>query len=152
MKEQIKKVLNRQRIVFIFVWVLPFLYACLYETGLLPKGICVGDANKVYILQTVGILLTIGLIPFALRMFSLQLVRRVKELPLRKALTSYRRWSDVRLSMLFVPAMINLQFYYLTMNTTGLFCAAMALIATLFCIPSESRMKNELDLPEDIND
>jgi hypothetical protein len=28
----------------------------------------------------------------------------------------------------------------------------MALIATLFCVPSENRIKNELDLPENLND
>ena len=37
------------------------------------------------------------------------------------------------------------------MNTTGLFCTCMALIASLFCVPSESRIKNELDLPENID-
>jgi hypothetical protein len=38
------------------------------------------------------------------------------------------------------------------MNTTNLFCACMALIATLFCVPSESRIKNELDLPEELEE
>jgi len=28
----------------------------------------------------------------------------------------------------------------------------MAMLASLFCIPSESRIKNELDLPEEINE
>ena len=105
-----------------------------------------------YIFQSVSILLTIGLIPFALRMFNLNLVKRIKALPLEQALKSYQKWSDVRICLLFVPAILGVSFYYLTMNTTNLFCACMALVATLFCIPSESRIKNELDLPEEINE
>lgn len=152
MKEQIKKLVNQQRAFFIGIWALPIFYAFLYEMDAFPKGLYEGNVQTEYILQSAGILMTIGLIPFALRMFNLNLVKRIKELPLQQALKSYRIWGDVRLSLLFVPAILNVQFYYLTMNTTSLFCACMALIATLFCVPSESRIKNELDLPEEINE
>ena len=151
MKEKIRKILSIQKCAFIAVWAAPILLAVLYETGLYPKGIQVGNAQMEYIFQSVSILLTIGLIPFALRMFNLNLVKRIKELPLEQAWKSYQIWSNVRLSLLFVPAILAMSFYYLTMNTTNLFCACMALIATLFCVPSENRIKNELDLPEEIN-
>ena len=104
-----------------------------------------------YMLQSVGILMTIGLIPFALRIFNMNLVKRIKEFPLERALASYKLWNDVRLCLLSVPAILNFSFYYLTLNTTGLFCGVMAMLASLFCVPSESRIKNELDLPEEIN-
>lgn len=152
MKEQTKKIYHQHLGKFIALWAIPACMAFLYETDILPKGLYAANAQMDYILQSVGILLTIGLIPFSLRIFSLNLVKRVKELPLQKALKSYRIWADVRICLLFVPAFLNLSFYYLTLNTTGLFCAAMALIASLFCVPSESRIKNELDLPEEINE
>ena len=152
MKEKIRKILSIQKGAFITVWAAPILLAVLYETGLYPKGIQAGNAQMEYIFQSISILLTIGLIPFALRMFNLNLVKRIKELPLEQALKSYQKWSDVRLSLLFVPAIMAMSFYYLTMNTTNMFCACMALIATLFCVPSENRIKNELDLPEEINE
>ena len=148
MKEQIKQILKIQKGAFILVWVGPILLSVLNETGVFQKGVFYGNAQMEYILQSVSILLTIGLIPFALRMFNLNLVKRIKELPLQQALKSYQMWSDVRLCLLFVPAILGVSFYYLTMNTTNLFCACMALIATLFCVPSESRIKNELDLSE----
>ena len=119
---------------------------------MLEEGIYAGDAQMEYIFQSVCILLTICLIPLALRLFNLNLVKRIKELPLQEALKSYRIWGDVRLSLLFAPVMLGLTFYYLTLNTTGLFCACMALIASLFCVPSENRIINELDLPENLND
>ena len=152
MKEQIKRILIIQKSAFLGVWTAPLLLVVLYETGLYQEGLLAGNAQMEYILQSVSILLTIGLIPFALRMFNLNLVKRIKELPLQQALKSYQTWSLLRLALLFVPAILALSFYYLTMNTTNLFCACMALIATLFCVPSESRIKNELDLPEEINE
>ena len=152
MKEQIKRILIIQKSAFLGVWTAPLLLVVLYETGLYQEGLLAGNAQMEYILQSVSILLTIGLIPFALRMFNLNLVKRIKDLPLQQALKSYQIWSILRLALLFVPAILALSFYYLTMNTTNLFCACMALIATLFCVPSESRIKNELDLPENLND
>lgn len=152
MKKQIKHLLRIQVGSYIALWAIPALLVFLYETGHLPEGIYAGDAQLEYMLQCVSILLTVGLIPFALRLFNLNLVKRIKELPLAEALKSYRIWSDIRLCLLFVPVMLNLSFYYLTMNTTGLFCAAMALLASLFCVPSENRIMNELDLPETIEE
>ena len=152
MKEQIKRILIIQKSAFIGVWTAPLLLVVLYETGLYQEGLLAGNAQMEYILQSVSILLTIGLIPFALRMFNMNLVKRIKDLPLQQALKSYQIWSILRLALLFVPAILALSFYYLTMNTTNLFCACMALIATLFCVPSENRIKNELDLPENLND
>ena len=152
MKEQIKRILIIQKSAFLGVWTAPLLLVVLYETGLYQEGLLAGNAQMEYILQSVSILLTIGLIPFALRMFNLNLVKRIKELPLQQALKSYQTWSLLRLALLFVPAIMALSFYYLTINTTNLFCACMALIATLFCVPSENRIKNELDLPENLND
>ena len=152
MKEQIKRILIIQKSAFLGVWTAPLLLVVLYETGLYQEGMIAGNAQMEYILQSVSILLTIGLIPFALRMFNLNLVKRIKERPLQQALKSYQTWSLLRLALLFVPAIMALSFYYLTMNTTNLFCACMALVATLFCVPSESRIKNELDLPENLND
>ena len=152
MKKQIKRILIIQKSAFLGVWTAPLLLVVLYETGLYQEGLLAGNAQIEYILQSVSILLTIGLIPFALRMFNLNLVKCIKELPLQQALKSYQTWSLLRLALLFVPAILALSFYYLTMNTTNLFCACMALIATLFCVPSESRIKNELDLPENLND
>ena len=152
MKEQIKRILIVQKSAFLGVWTAPLLLVVLYETGLYQEGLLAGNAQMEYILQSVSILLTIGLIPFALRMFNMNLVKRIKDLPLQQALKSYQIWSILRLALLFVPAIMALSFYYLTMNTTNLFCACMALIATLFCVPSENRIKNELDLPENLND
>jgi len=152
MKEQIKKLTLTLKGEYIIFWSIAVWFILFYESGICEKGIQTGNVQLEYILQSVGILLTIGLIPFALRIFNLNLVKRIKEYPLERALASYKLWSEVRICLLAVPTILNFSFYYLTLNTTGLFCGAMAMLASLFCVPSENRIKNELDLPEEINE
>ncbi|WP_455663892.1 hypothetical protein [Phocaeicola sp.] len=151
MEKKIKQLLQWLQLEYVLVWVLPLVLVALYETGGMTEGVYAGDVRMDYILQTVGILLVVGLIPLSLRLFSLSLVKHVKQLTLPEALKSYRRWSEVRIGMLLVPVLVNLSFYYLTMNTTGVMCAMMALIASLFCIPTRKRMLDELDLVKDEN-
>ena len=148
MKEKIQQLVRVLTLEYALLWVLAIGLVLCYETGLFTEGQYAGDARMEYVLQSVGILMVIGLIPFSLRLFSLSLVKRIQTLPLTEAMKSYRRWSEIRIALLAVPVLINLSFYYLTLNTTGLFCAMMALIASLFCVPTESRLLNELQLPE----
>ena len=61
---------------------------------------------------------------------------------------SYRKWSEIRLGLLFIPAILNISFYYMTMDTTGILCASMALIASLFCVPDKKKILNELDIEQ----
>ena len=151
MEKKIKQLLQWLQLEYVLVWALPLVLVALYETGVMTEGAYAGDVRTDYILQAVGILLAVGLIPLSLRLFSLSLVKHVKQLALPEALKSYRRWSEVRIGMLLVPVLVNLSFYYLTMNTTGVMCAMMALIASLFCVPTHKRMLDELDLVEDEN-
>ena len=144
MVEVIKQLLKRLKIEFVAVWCLVLLLVVCYEVGLFTEGIFVGDVRMDYILTTIGILLTIVMIPLSLRLFNLNLVKRISKLSTFEALKSYRRWSEVRLSLLLVAALLNMSIYYLTLNTTGLFCSLMALLATLFCIPSIERLLKEL--------
>jgi hypothetical protein len=87
-----------------------------------------------------------GFIPLSLRLFSLSLIKYVRTLPLVEAVKSYRRWNEVRVCLLLVAALVNLSVYYWTMDTTGVLCAGMVLVASLFCVPGRERVVSELDL------
>ena len=87
--------------------------AVLFETDILPAGTLTDDAQGTYTLQTVAILLTIALIPVALGMGGL-----AQKLP-----------AAVRHALLPLAATVGMVAYYCTMNTAGLLCACMALIA-----------------------
>lgn len=148
MKTKINRLLNRLKSEYAVFWILCVLLVVLYEADLLPQGVWVGDTRMEYILEVVGILMCVALIPLSLRVFSLSLTRYVRQLPLEEALKSYRRWNEVRMAMLLAPGLFNLSVYYWTLDTTGLLCAGMVLIASLFCVPGRKRLLAELDLTD----
>lgn len=149
MKQKIKRLLLLLQLEYALMWTLIILSFVLFECDILPQGVFVGDARADYVMQTAGILLAISMIPFSLRMFSLSLTRYVRQQSLPDALVSYRRWSEVRLAMLLASALFNTTAYYTTMNISGLLCAGMVLVASLFCIPNHRRLLKELDLEQD---
>lgn len=148
MEKEITCLLNCLKIEYALLWIICALTILLYEFDILPQGILVGDTRADYILQVSGILLAIGLIPLSLRLFSLSLTKYIKQLALTEALKSYRRWNEVRIGLLLTAGLTNLSIYYWTLNTTGLLCAGMVFVASMFCIPGRERMLNELDLQD----
>ena len=146
MEKELKRLLWCLRIEYVLAWLGIALLVLLYETDFLPQGALVEDAQADYVMQVTGILLAVGLIPFSLRLFSLSLTHHVQALSLPQALTSYRRWSEVRLALLFAAGLFNFSAYYCTLNTTGLLCGGMVLVALLFCVPGRDRLHRELNL------
>lgn len=150
MKEQINKLKNLLQGEFILVWILALVFVVLNECGILTQGTYAEDASMKYILQTVGILLACAMLPISLRSYS-KVLLHIREFPLQKAFASYRRWNEIRLAMLFVPAILNLSIHYQTMESSCLFCACMMMSGMFFCIPTRNRIMNELDLSEETN-
>lgn len=146
MEKEIAQLLKCLKIEYALLWVLCLVLIVLYEYDILPQGIFTDDVHTGYMLQVCGILLAVGLIPLSLRLFSLSLTKYVRTLPLVEAVKSYRRWNEVRVCLLLVAALVNLSVYYWTMDTTGVLCAGMVLVASLFCIPGRERVVSELDL------
>lgn len=150
MEKEIGRLLGCLRIEYGLFWIACLMLVVLYEWDILPQGVLAGDARMEYVLEVAGILMAVALIPLSLRLFSLSLTRYVRRLALEQALKSYRRWNEVRIALLAVPALLNLSVYYWTLDTTGLLCGGMVLVAALFCIPTRERLLDELDL-HDVN-
>jgi hypothetical protein len=148
MEEKIDKLFVTLKIEYAFLWIASLALIPLYEYGFLQEGIYAGNERMNYILYTIGIILAIVLIPLALKLFSLSLVKRISKLSINEAIQSYKKWSEIRLGLIFIPAIINLSFYYMTLNTTGIFCASMALVASLFCVPDKQKILKELNIEE----
>ena len=151
MKEKIRKVVGKLKGSYYGIWAFAIIHSIAIMSGCLPVEETTGDDRFTFIAQSISILITLSFIPLGLRLFQFELVKKIKELPLEKALKRYLFWNRIRLVLLTLPIVVNFAFYICTSDNTFLFCAAMALIATFFCIPSENRTKNELDLPEEIN-
>ena len=148
MEKKLKRLIRILKAEYALMWVLTVLLAALYECDILPQGLFAGDAQMEYIMQVTSILLTICLIPLSLRLFNLSLTRHIAALPLKNALKSYRRWSEIRIALLTVASLASLSAYYWTMDTTGLLCTGMTVIASLFCVPGKERLLSELNLSD----
>ena len=79
-------------------------------------------------------------------LFSLVLKKKIDLLTIPLALKRYVQWSMVRLGLLEVAIVLNVLCYYLTLSNTGNLCMLIGLTASLFCLPSEKRLRNELHI------
>lgn len=127
------------------------LLAIFHETDVITVGVYAGDAATEYALETFSILITIALVPLSLKLFSVKMEKKIQQVQLQKALVLYQKWSTIRLMILALVTYLNILIYYLTLNNIGGLCALIALTASVFCLPSERRVGEELQL-NDNND
>ncbi len=137
------KTLKIQYVVF---WALPFLMMIGFETDLLPVGIYADDARMQYLLETVGILSAIAIVPVSLKLFAYVLKKKIDPADLLRAFTLYARWSAIRLLLLEVVILLNLLIYYLTFDSVGGLCALIGATASFFCMPGKTKIQKDLNL------
>jgi len=144
--EEIKNILSTLKKFFYFFWAFPIavIIICEFNDGF--TGSMSTNASVIYWMETVTILLTIINVPLALKLFSLVLKNKIDKVNLREALQLYKKWSLIRLLLLFVPLFSGLATYYWCLSSKGALCAAIALTASLFCVPSESKLKQDLKI------
>ena len=104
------------------------LAAIVYECDVLPTGVFAGNAQEEFLAVIFMELLTIVMIPLALRLFKAKDVERKVEEGDTSAL---RKWGALRILMITVPLLLNTMGYYLYMNTTFGYMALILLI----CLP-----------------
>lgn len=141
-----KQIAQKLKIQYGLFWLLPALLVAGCETDLLPVGWHAGDARMLYIWETIGILTAFVCVPLALKLFSVVLKKKINEVHLTEALSGYVFWSGIRLGILELAVLFNLIVYYLTLSNVGAFCALIALTASVFCLPGEKRMRQELHI------
>lgn len=87
----------------------------LFENDLLPCGIMISDDKSVeFVVATIMELLTICVIPVALKLFRFKRISKL--LTSAEALS---KWGTIRLLMLCVPMIVNTVFYYMFMNVAS---------------------------------
>ena len=149
MEEQIKRAVRNLNISYVFFWVLPAFLLGAGEFELFPVGGLVDNASATYYFETVGILLTALCVPLSLKLFSLVLKKKIDHMTIARALKRYVQWNIVCLGVLEVAIVVNLLCYYLTLSSTGNLCMLIGLTASLFCLPSEKRLRNELHIAKE---
>ena len=100
--------------------------------------------TTMYVIQMVMILLTLGLVPFALRLFRFGFVRRQLIAQREQALL---RWGLVRISILGLLLTTNTLLYYLYAYEPAFgYLAVMVLLCMPFILPTMSRCQAELEM------
>lgn len=124
------------RNLFIGTVAVPLLIATVYECDVLPTGVFAGKAQEEFLAVIIMELLTIVMIPLALRLFKAKDVeRKVAE----GDTLALRRWGALRILMITVPLLLNTIGYYLFMNTTFGYMALILLICLPFVYTSQKK-------------
>ena len=107
------------------------------ETGLLPTGTLSDQKSAEFVVLSVMELLTICIIPLALRLFKFNAVKR-------RLTTAAVTWSLIRMAMLQVPMIANVLLYYLFMNPAFGYMAIILFLCMFFIVPTQSRCESEI--------
>ncbi|MBP1613456.1 MAG: hypothetical protein H6Q13_904 [Bacteroidetes bacterium] len=146
MEQQIKHITKTLQLQYLFFWLLPFFLVVAYECDWLEVGLYAIDLRMQYYLESAGILLAIASVPLALKLFRFVLKKKIHELSSPVALKQYLCWSALRLCILEVAVLFNIVVYYLTLNNLGALSALIALTASVFCLPGEKRLREEMNM------
>ncbi len=148
MEDQVKQTVRHLNIAYILFWTIPAFLMGLGELEVLPVGMWAENTRIVYVFETVDILLTALFVPLSLKLFG-RALKRMDKLSLPEALKQYERWSYIRLGMLQAVVIFSALGYYLLLCNTGNLCMLIGLAASLFCLPGEKRLRNELCITTD---
>ena len=114
---------------FFFMVIVSLLLVGLYETEILtPMEKLGADASLMFGIMVVMELLTIVVIPMALKLFSLKMIRRKLV---------------ARINMLCLPMLINTFMYYQTMAPAFGYMAIILMLCLFFVYPSMERCTDE---------
>ena len=122
--------------IFYLELVTALLIVVLYESDVLPAGCFTQHSTSEFVLLTVMELLTVILIPLALRLFKFKKI--AADLSERKQ-AALVWWGTIRIEMLALPLLANTLLYYLYMSTTFGYMAIILLICMVFIYPSKDK-------------
>lgn len=111
--------------------------AVLYETDTLMPGDLSGNANTAFITVSVMEILTICMVPLALRLFKLKKINAELTSTQGRALA---KWGSVRMAMLCLPMIANTLLYYMSgLNVAFGYMAIICLVCLVFVYPGTAR-------------
>lgn len=127
---------------FLFMMLLTLLLVVIYEVGVAEPLSMEMRASLMFVLQVTMELLTIVVIPLALKLFSFKAVHRRLVEGKGDALLP---WGTVRLNMLCLPMLVNVFLYYQTMSPAFGYMAIILFLCLFFIYPSIGRCAGETE-------
>lgn len=138
-----KNVKNTLTVLLWTVLALALIVVVLFETDVLMFGYYAGSGKQAeFLLTTMMELLTLAVIPLALKLFKFPRVHA--DLVSRKA-EALRKWGLLRLLMLLMPLLVNTLLYYAYANVAFGYMAIILVIVLPFVYPSMERCQSETE-------
>lgn len=134
------------KIKLIAIYVIAVIIAAVFEIGLVSKGL-ISEVSTVYIMEVIGVVISLGLIPLSLKGFK-KVVSRVADKKSDRKANFYMIIAGLRLLAFFVVIEYGVMLYYLINDSIGLYCALIGVVCSLFCFPSVSQVESELGSDE----
>lgn len=140
-----KQLSKRLMSVFYTSVLLEIAIVTLYESEIILEGGMSGNKTAEFIVCTIMELLTIIVIPIALRMIKYGAVLNVIREKHEEGLYNV---AMMRMVMLIIPMFVNTLCYYLFMNVAFAYLAIVLAISLFFIVPTHSRCCAELEIEE----
>lgn len=141
-----KEILKSLRINHIFSLLASLLVIVAFETGVLAKGalaVVVPDGG-VYVIQVVAVMLTVLLVPLAIKGFSSSL-GKAKGLGEEEFLKLFTKKSMQRIFLLFIALLLNAFVYYGVGYEGSLYCGLLSLCALIYSFPTRNVLEECLE-------
>ncbi len=141
--KRIKRILTAEMYASIAI---SLAIVALFETDVLLPGAFADNANAEFLTVSCMEIITICMIPLALRLFKFNKVSSELKSGHSQALA---KWGSLRMAMLCVPMIVNTLMYYLFgFNVAFGYMGIICLICLPFIYPSTSRCINETGIQE----
>lgn len=144
LKGLLKSTLKYQKTIFFIYWLVIIIGFVIGELTFGRIDVVINPQGS-YAAETIIILATAGVIPMALKLYSVKMNRQKWGLlSVKEGTKIFNKWSTIRLLLLSIVAIGALAVHYLFLSSSAGFCALIVSFATLFCIPSKSKVKDLL--------
>lgn len=141
-----------RNILMLIYWLTLFVAAAIYVCGdylEVDMAILASDEarHSGYYVQMVMILLTLGLVPLALRLFKFKSIHATL---LTRPAEALLKWGSIRVLILGVLLVVNTLLYYIFgFESTYGYLAVMVMLTMPFVFPTMERCKAETEEPAD---
>ena len=130
----------KTRLLFWALLVIIAATVIVFQTGIITSGtVDVNDTTR-YLLDVIGIVITITLIPIAIKKFN-SVTAAAKESDEATFEKVYCHACKIRLLLLFVVVMTNIGLYYGTANNGAMYCALAGAALFLYSFPRKRTMQ-----------
>lgn len=134
-----KKSIYMPKALFWLMLLIAACYAALSETGMLPTDYASSDNTALYGMELLSVGSCLVGVYFALRLFAFERVKQeIGQDNAQAAKQARRKWELVRTAIIAAALWTNVALYYASSYTNNpKYCLLIALIACVFCRPSD---------------